>query len=74
MDSVRTNFAFHHFVGDPNIGKGASSHNKIVSSSSTIRVEIFLLNIPFFQETSSRRRHGNISSRRNVISSDGISE
>lgn len=74
MNSLRTNLVFKHSVENANVGKSASGHDQIVSSPGSIGVEIFLLNAFGFEEARSRRVSSNISSRRNMISSNRISK
>lgn len=65
---------FNKLVDDSDIGKSTSSHNFIITSSSTISVEIFRFDTSSDQISTSRRVLGDVTSGGDVISSDGITE
>lgn len=71
VDGFGTNLV-HHFIDQSNVGESTSSHDFIVTSSSTIGVEVLLLDISFIEISSSRRVLSNRTSRRDVISSNGV--
>jgi hypothetical protein len=43
-----------HLVDDTSVSKGASSHDLVVASASTVGVEVLLLHVTFIQVTCGR--------------------
>lgn len=70
---MRSYFGYH-FVDDAYVGKGASGHDEIVASSRSVSVEIFLFDTFLLEKTGGRRGDGDVSSWRDVICRDGVSE
>jgi hypothetical protein len=64
----------HHFVNQSDISESAPGHHLIVSSSASIRVEINRLYSSFFEVPRSGRVQGYLTSRRDMISSDGVAQ
>ena len=74
MDGMRSHFAFHHLVSDPDISESASGHNQIVASTRSISVEIFLFNAPFLEEAGSWRRSRDVASWRYMVRGYGVTK
>ena len=74
MDRLRADFSSKHLVGYANIGESSSGHDEVVSSSSSISVEVLPIDASFLEETGSRRRASDVACRGNMISRDGVSE
>jgi len=65
---------FDELVDKSDVGEGTSGHNFVITSSGTISVEVLLFNSLLLEESSSRRVLGDITSRGNVISGDGVTK
>ena len=74
MGSANSSAAATLFVDNSDIGKSASSHDQIVSSSCSISVKVFLFNAFLLKESSSWRVYRDISSWRYMICRDGVSK
>lgn len=72
MNSLRSNLRYH-LINYSSVSKGSSSHNLVISSSSTISIEIFLFNSSLLQISGSRRIFSYSSCRTNMISSNEVS-
>eukprot|EP00350_Pseudokeronopsis_sp_OXSARD2_P006264 CAMPEP_0170550528 /NCGR_PEP_ID=MMETSP0211-20121228/8580_1 /TAXON_ID=311385 /ORGANISM="Pseudokeronopsis sp., Strain OXSARD2" /LENGTH=192 /DNA_ID=CAMNT_0010857133 /DNA_START=446 /DNA_END=1024 /DNA_ORIENTATION=+ len=64
----------YHLVHQPHIGKSASGHDLIISSSSSIRVEVFGVNALASKVLGGRGGLGDVACGRDVVSSDRVSK
>ena len=71
VDSLRSNLV-DHLVDESGISECSSSHDFIVSSSSTVSIEVLLLDASLVEVSSSRGILGDSTSWGDVIGSDGI--
>lgn len=62
----------HHLVDETDVGEGATSHNLIVASARTIRVEVLRSNISFSQVAGGWGIFCDLTSRGDVISRDRV--
>jgi hypothetical protein len=73
MDSLGTNLV-NELVNETNVSESTTSHDLIVTSTSTISVVVFWSNALAVEIASSRRASGDLTSRRDMIGSDGITD
>jgi hypothetical protein len=62
----------HHLVDETHVSESTSSHNLIVTSARSVRVEVFIGDSALSKEASSRGVLGDLTSGRDVIGGDGV--
>ena len=62
----------HHLVDETHVSESTSSHNLIVTSARSVRVEVFIGDSALSKEASSRGVLGDFTSGRDVIGGDGV--
>jgi hypothetical protein len=63
-----------HLVDQADVGEGTTNHDFVITTTSTVAVEVVLLNTTGFQVASSRRALGDVTSRADVIGGDRVTE
>ena len=72
MDSSGTDLR-HHLVDEADVSEGSTSHDLIVTSARAVRVEVLGRDVAVSEVASCRGILGDLTSRRDVISRDGVS-
>lgn len=72
MHCIRPCFSLHKQIDDTSVGEGSPSHDQIVASATTIRIEVTGLDMMLGQELPGRRLRGNIAGRGDVVCRDGV--
>lgn len=73
MDGIGTDL-IHHLVDQSDVGESTSGHDFIVTSSSTVGVEVLVLDTTFVEVSSGRRVLGNGTGGGDMISSDRVTQ
>ena len=73
MDGGGTDL-WHHLVDEAHVSESSTSHDLIVTSARAIGVEVLGRDIAVCEVASGRGILGDLTSRRDVISRDGVSD
>ena len=73
MDGSGTDLR-HHLVDEADVSESSACHDLIVTSARAIRVEVLGRDVALSEVASGRRILGDLTSRRDVISCDGVSD